>query len=130
MPKAYVSFADNCQQSVYVDCMAKVVSASGFVEVPVEAAAITASGALLANKHYALRGITTTTIALTLPAAPEIGDTIVLDTIQGVTPYTIGGTVLSIAAPTGQAIYILKWNGSKWAVSNSKPSFACPGDNK
>jgi len=130
MPKAYVSSSNNCQQEVFVDCMARVVTASGFVEVPVEAAAIAASGALLANKHYALRGITTTTIALTLPAAPAIGDTIVLDTIQGITPYTVGGTVLSIAAPTGQAVYILKWNGSKWVVSNSKPSFTCPGDNK
>jgi hypothetical protein len=130
MPKAYVSNSDTCQQSVFVDCMAKVVSASGFTEVPVEATAITESGALLANKHYPLRGITSTVVALTLPATPAIGDTIVLDTIQGITPYTIGGTVLSIAAPTGQAIYILKWNGSKWVVSNSRPSFTCPGDNK
>ena len=126
MPKVYVSTADNCQQSVFVDCMNKATR--GMPEVIVEAP-VTAAGALLANKHYPLRATGVVPIALTLPPAPAIGDTIVLDTIQGVTPYTVGGTVLSIAAPTGQGFYTLKWDGAKWKVSTAKAAFECPGDN-
>jgi hypothetical protein len=125
MPRVYVSTADACQQSVFVDCMNK--AARGLPEIAVEAAVI-AAGALLANKHYPLRATGTAVIAETLPAAPAIGDTIVLDTIQGVTPYTIGGTVLSIAAPTGQGFYVLKWTGAAWKVTSSKAAFECPGD--
>jgi hypothetical protein len=125
MPKVYVSTAEACQQSVFVDCMNKATR--GLPEVLVEAP-VTAAGALLANKHYPLRATGVAVIALTLPAAPTIGDTIVVDTIQGVTPYTIGGTALSIPAPTGQAFYALKWNGAVWKVTSSRVAFECPGD--